>query len=169
MPQRKDYDVYAGNQKVGEIWSEHPTKTDYEVEMNVQKNIADLYFEKMEGYKNASTAEYKAKEAKMEKHYKIRMVIGVLIAVTFLIMAIINVINTINNTIIMDSLIMLFVVPPIGFSIGVGLFFSMVAEPSSKRDKPHIEWGMALDMFAGSALLSLLAYGLILGVVIMLF
>ena len=68
MPQRKDYDVYAGNQKVGEIWSEHPTKTDYEVDLNIQKQVADLYFEKAKEDKLTSTEWYKAKEAKMEKH-----------------------------------------------------------------------------------------------------
>lgn len=154
MPQRKDYDVYAGNQKVGEIWSEHPTKTAYEVEMNVKKNIADLYFEKMEGYKNASTEQYKAKEAKMEKHYKIRMVIGVLIAIGSVIMAILTIINRKE----MESFVSGFVIPSVSFGLGAGLFFSMVAEPSSKRDKPHIEWGMALGMFAGCTIVFFIVY-----------
>ncbi|MBQ6931847.1 MAG: hypothetical protein IJN38_06925 [Clostridia bacterium] len=168
MPQRKDYDVYAGNQKVGEIWSEHPTKTDYEVDLNIQKQVADLYFEKAKEDKLTSTEWYKAKEAKMEKHYKIRQVIGVLLIIASLIMAVMNVINTINNTILMDSLIMLFIVPPVVFSLGVGLRCTDVITNTSKGT-PSIDWIGALGMFGGSALLSLLGYGLVIGVIIILF
>lgn len=168
MPQRKDYDVYAGNQKVGEIWSEHPTKTDYEVDLNIQKQVADLYFEKAKEDKLTSTEWYKAKEAKMEKHYKIRQIIGVLLIIASLIMAVMNVINTINNTILMDSLIMLFIVPPVVFSLGVGLRCTDVITNTSKGT-PSIDWIGALGMFGGSALLSLLGYGLVIGVIIILF
>ena len=168
MPQRKDFDVYSGNQKVGEIWSNHPTKTDYETDLNIQKQVADLYFEKTKADKIASTSKYKAKEEKMKKHYIIRQVIGIILIIASLIMAVMNVINTINNTILMDSLIMLFIVPPVVFSLGVGLRCTDVITNTSKGT-PSIDWIGALGMFGGSALLSLLGYGLVIGVIIILF
>ena len=42
MPQRKTHDVYAGNQKVGEIWESYSGKTSYEAEMGVKIGAIDL-------------------------------------------------------------------------------------------------------------------------------
>ncbi|MBQ2965138.1 MAG: hypothetical protein IJE14_10820 [Clostridia bacterium] len=156
MPQRKDYDVYAGNQKVGEIWSEHPTKTDYEVDLNIQKQVADLYFEKAKEDKLTSTEWYKAKEAKMEKHYKIRQVIGVLIAVGSVIMAILTFINRKE----MESFVSIFVTPSVGFGLGRGLFYTDIV-PNMRSGKPRIDWGVALGMFAGSTVIFFIVYFLL--------
>lgn len=84
MPQRKDYDVYAGNQKVGEIWSEHPTKTEYEREID-RKIAINQHIRHEMGYLSES---FYAKEKKMKRNGTIRVVIGAVIIIAAIIILI---------------------------------------------------------------------------------
>ena len=76
MPQRKTHDVYAGNQKVGEIWESYSGKTSYEAEMGVKIGAIDLI--RAEGTIRTDEKLRKRYE-KMKRNYKIRKIIGCLL------------------------------------------------------------------------------------------
>lgn len=86
MPQRKDYDVYAGNQKVGEIWSNHQDKSDYESHLNV----IELGVQMDRHKRGAFSKSFYAKEKKMKRNGIIRAIVGVgaIIAAIFVIVKI---------------------------------------------------------------------------------
>lgn len=143
MPQRKDYDVYSGNQKIGEIWSDHPVKSDYETDLNIQIETVNHYFKKKAAWNIENTSEYQTEAAKKEKMYKVRKAVGILFIAISLITAVMNVFNHSQ----MENMFTTFVIPAIIFGFGVGLLNSDIIT-STKRKKPVIDWKAALCSFA---------------------
>ena len=116
MPQRKDYDVYAGNQKVGEIWSNHPTKSDYESELNMKMMVCDTILSDLQQSAWEETDGYKSAKKKKDAKYKIRKIIGYIMMLgAFLYIAIMFFLN------ITDSGLLFVGVPAIMFGVGLGL------------------------------------------------
>lgn len=78
MPQRKEYDVYSGNQKVGEIWGHYDNKTPSEADMNIKIEVCDLI--RAEAMV-ATDEKLKKKKKRMTITYIVRAVIGAVILI----------------------------------------------------------------------------------------
>ncbi|MBQ8575774.1 MAG: hypothetical protein IJ447_07005 [Clostridia bacterium] len=146
MPQRKEYDVYAGNQKVGEVWGHYDVFTEAERAEKRAKMVADLIMDDLAKDRIRDTEQYKAKEAKAERNFKIRKTIGMICVIASIALAVISVVF--NNEIKSDSFLLRFVVPSIVFGLGIGLKYTDV-EVNVKKRKPVISWGDAFYMFGG--------------------
>lgn len=147
MPQKKDYDVYLGNQKVGEVWSHHDTKSEYEREMGFQKEVADLYFAKRESQAVKSTTAYQTKEARIKKNFKIRKIIGII----FMILAVGVPITTMLFFKNDMSEFTTFFLPAIIFGIGTGLTHTE-ATISADTLKARIDWASSLRWLIGGGI-----------------
>ncbi len=78
MPQRKEYDVYSGNQKVGEVWGHYDNKTPSEADMNIKIAACNLIRAEAE----VATDEKKIKKKKrMTVNYIVRAVIGAVVLI----------------------------------------------------------------------------------------
>ncbi len=156
MPQRKDYDVYSGNQKVGEIWSEHPTKSDYESDLNMQIQMVDYYFDRKATWELHNNPEYKAKAAKLEKLCKVVRVIAVFLIIASVILAVMNIINREK----IDSFLMFLIQPTVLFGLGMGLRYFDI-DSGAKSTKPKIDWKGVFFMFAAWGVAFLVIYFLV--------
>lgn len=154
MPQRKDYDVYSGNHKVGEIWSNHPVKSDYETDLNIKQEVVDLYFKKMKANSIKSTDKYQEKLKKMEKAYKVREAIGWVFTISAIPLAILVMLAF--NSLPEDFALIAFIIPPIIFALGAGLRYSDI-EANTRKGLPQISWGSAIGMFFGFGFFFLIA------------
>lgn len=82
MPQRKEYDVYSGNQKVGEVWGHYDNKTPSEADMNIKIAACDL----IRAQAMVDTDEKLIKKKKrMTISYIVRAVIGAVMLIAIFI------------------------------------------------------------------------------------
>lgn len=160
MPQRKTHNVYVGNQKVGEVWENYDVFTEKEREEKRQKEILDLYHAKKERYEISETAEYKSKENKVKKNFKIRKTIGIILMLTAFSVPIITMLFFKNEM----SELTTFGLPAIVFGIGSGCIHSE-AHISTQTMKPHIDWASCLRWIIGGGICFLLVvFALLFGV-----
>lgn len=148
MAQRKTHDVYAGNQKVGEVWENYDLFTPAEREAKKQKMIADMILEDLEKDRLRGTDDYKSKKAKAERNFKIRKVLGIIAILGAIGMIVASLVNPQSEYM---SEYTLFFLPPIAFGIGMGLTHSE-AELNLNKKRPTIPWGWCIGWTIGGGI-----------------
>ena len=142
MPKRKEYDVYSGNQKIGEVWGEYDVFTPAERAEKRAKMMAERILDDLEKDRIRNTDSYRKKEAKADRNYKIRKVIGIFAIVVALFMAVLNIIN-LQNAI---NMFISFIMPTILFGLGISFIYSQPYEVNKKKGKPDCDWAGSLYM-----------------------
>ncbi|MBQ5591580.1 MAG: hypothetical protein IIU80_01390 [Clostridia bacterium] len=135
MPQRKTHNVYLGNQKVGEVWENYDVFTEKEREEKRKKEVLDLYHAKKDAYEIQETVEYKTKEDKAKKNFKIRKTIGIIFMLAAACVPIITMLFFKDDM----SPAITFYLPAIIFGLGTGIIHSE-AYVSTRTVKPRIDW-----------------------------
>ncbi len=148
MAQRKTHDVYAGNQKVGEVWETYDLFTPAEREAKRQKMIADMILKDLDKDRLRDTAEYKKKEARAERNFKIRKILGIISIIGAIGLIVFSLVNPQSEYMSEYSL---FFIPPVLFGIGMGLTHS-ASEINTKKKRPTIDWGWCLGWTIGSGI-----------------
>lgn len=164
MPQRKTHDVYAGNQKVGEVWEHYDNKSSLEAEMNVRISAAKMVLrESLAQDAIDNNQKLKKKQERMKRNYKFRDVLGIVFYVIAIIIAVVFFMMMFANpATIFDKIPMIYFyfIPSLVFAFGGGLRASM-PEVNTKRKKPQIDWGGVFTLFFGYGAGFLIAYFLI--------
>lgn len=148
MAQRKTHDVYAGNQKVGEVWENYDLFTPAEREAKKQKMIADMILKDLEEGRLRDTDDYKSKEAKAERNFKIRKALGIIFVLVAIGLIVFSLVNPQSEYM---SEYTLFFLPPIFFGIGMGLTHSDTHTNLEKR-RPTVDWGWCIGWMIGGGI-----------------
>ncbi len=148
MAQRKTHDVYAGNQKVGEVWENYDVFTPAERAEQKAKRMAEWIKKDLDESRLMGTAEYKKKEAKAERSFKIRKALGIISILGAIGMIVASLVNPQSEYM---SEYTLFFLPPIAFGIGMGLTHSK-AELNLDKKRPTIPWGWCLGWTIGGGI-----------------
>lgn len=140
MPQRKTHDVYAGNQKVGEVWEHYDVFTEEERAAKRAKMIADMILDDLNKDQIYNSEAYQNQKKKLDRTYKVRKVIGIVVVIVSLGLAVLNVINFKSFG---DNIAIFFIPPAVVFGLGMGLIKS---EPimNEKKRLPVVDWGGVL-------------------------
>ena len=157
MPQRKTHDVYADNQKVGEVWEHYDVFTEEERAEKRQKEILDLYHAKTETYRITETAEYKTKEERAKRNFKIRKTIGVLAIIAALAIAVLTITTAVSAKGISDPF-SAFVIPAIICGVGLGLTHSEAINVNHIKNRPSIDWSWCIGWLFGGGIGFLVIY-----------
>ena len=157
MPQRKTHDVYAGNQKVGEVWEHYDVFTEEERAAQRAKMIVDaINADLRDGY-TRDTPEYKAGEKKAERNFKIRKALGIVAIIVALAIVVLTITTAVSAKGISDPF-SAFVIPAIIFGVGLGLTHSEAIKVNHIKKRPSIDWTWCIGWLFGGGIGFLIIY-----------